>query len=613
MLFEKVAQYFEKLEKVSSRIEMTRILSEMLGESEAVEIGKLVYLCQGKIAPEYEGIEIGMGEKFVEEAIAKIAGESKEKVGKEYLKKGDLGIVAQEMCEKKAQKSLFSEKLSVHKVYENLSRIARASGTGSQESKILLLAELLNSASSLEAKYLVRFPLGNMRLGIGDPTIMDALAWLYVGDYMKDEEITKRLEEKKIKDEEEYKRRVKDILRERIEAKYNIHPDLGEIAQRVKAKGISGLDEIKLEYATPIRPSLAERLPTSEDIIKKIGECFVESKYDGLRLQGHKKGKNVTLFSRKLENVTPMFPEIVEAVRTEITANEAMFEGEALAFNEEAGEFYPFQVTVQRKRKHGIEKMSQDYPLKLFVFDAMLLDGENLMGKPFSERRKIVEKMTEAGKTIRPTEIITANSAEKIDAFFESAIERGLEGIIAKDPKAPYIAGARKFSWIKLKRSYRGELSDSVDVVIIGYFKGKGARTKFGLGALLTAVYDKKEDSFRSIAKIGTGFSEEQIEALEKMLSKTKTKQRPARVVSEIEPDVWVEPRHVIEVVADEITKSPLHTAGKKGSEPGFALRFPRIVGAREDKAPEDATTVEEIIKMHKNQKAVLLDEGELA
>lgn len=609
MLFEKVAGYFERLENISSRIEMTKILSEMLKEASENEIGKLVYLCQGKIAADYEGIEAGMGDKFVGEAIATVSGSSKEMVEKEYKKKGDLGIVAEELSKNKRQKSLFSQKLNVEKVHENLLKIAKVSGSGSQEVKIKLLAELLNSASPLEARYITRFPLGTLRLGIGDPTIMDAIAEDYWKEYKDDKEVIKKINKEKFKDDEEFGRRVRAVLRERIEEKYNIYPDLGKVAEIIKKEGIEGVNAIKMQHGIPIRPTLAERLPSSEEIIKKLGKCIVEAKYDGLRLQVHKKGNDVVMFSRKLEKTTHMFPEIAEAVRKEINADEAIFEGEALAYNEESSEFYPFQVTVQRKRKHGIGKMAEDFPLKLFVFDVMMLEGKNVMGMPFSERREIVERLTKKGKSILATDTIITDSAERLEGFFNECVGKGLEGIIAKDLKAPYIAGARKFAWIKLKRSYKGEIKDSIDVVIIGYFKGKGHRAQFGLGALLAGVYDRKDDNFKSIAKIGSGFSEGQIKELEKKLSKLKLRARAARVVSDIEADVWVEPKYVVEVIADEITKSPIHTAARKAGI-GLALRFPRMVLFRDDKKAEDATTVGEIEKMYRNQKVVSLDEG---
>jgi len=608
MRFSAIADYFERIENASSRLDMTGIIAEMFGEAEAKEVKRLVYLCQGRLGPNYEGLDVGMGENFVEDAIARVGGYSREEIDRDYKELGDLGLAAEKVLARKKQKALFSEQLSLDKVFSNLLKIAKSGGKGSQDTKIKLLAELLNSASPKEARYLVRVPLGNLRLGTGDPTIMDAFAIMLIDEVKKDKkkiaELERELKEKKEeKREEELNRKIKFLARARIEEKYNIHSDLGEIAERLKEKGLGGLDRIEITPGIPIRPTLAERLPSAEEIIKKLGKCAVESKYDGFRLQLHKFGDDVTIFSRRSENMTAMFPELVEAVRKQIKAREAILEGEALAYSEESGEFHPFQVTIQRKRKYGVKKMSEEFPLRLFVFDIMHLDGKNLMGRKFRERRALINRIIGRGTVIEPTKSIITGSPEELESFFEENISRGLEGIIAKDLDAPYIAGARKFAWIKLKRSYKGELGDTIDAVVMGYYEGRGQRAKFGMGALLTGVYDAREDRFRTIAKIGTGFTEEQMKEFAKTLGKIKSGKKPARYVSGIEPDFWVEPRYVIEVNADEITKSPMHTAGKKGKGDGLALRFPRMVSVREDRKAEEATTVKEIEKMYKAQK----------
>jgi len=605
MDFSELAGYFDKIENVSSRLEMTLILAELLEKVTKNEIKQAIYISQGILGPSHIAMEAGLGEGLIEQGLAKATGYSKEEVKKSYKELGDLGLVAEKFAENKKQQALFSEKLSIKKVFENFLKIASLEGKGSQESKLKMFAELLNSASPKEAKYIARIPLGNLRLGIGDPTIMDSLATNYLKEFSKNKKIVKEIEanlkgKKEEKRKTEFELRLKQKLREVIEEKYNIHSDLGKIAEKLKQKGLKGLEELNINVGTPIRPTLAERLPSAEEIVEKLGECVVEAKYDGFRLQVHKDKNKVMIFSRQSENMTKMFPDIVEAVKKQIRAEKVIFEGEALAVNEETQQYFPFQVTIQRKRKYDIEKKAEELPLKLFVFDLMFFDGKNWMEKPFSERRKKLESMIRKGKTIEPTKSIFTDKPEKIDKFFLENLEAGLEGIIAKDPKAKYIAGARKYAWIKLKRSYKGELSDSVDLTIIGYFKGKGKRTQFGLGGLLTGVYDSETDSFKSVAKIGTGMTEEILKELESKLSKIKEKQKPARVDSDIEPDFWVKPFYVIEVVADEITNSPMHTAGRKSGK-GYALRFPRMIKFREKK-PEEATTVKEIISMFKKQ-----------
>lgn len=609
MRFESVGEYFQRLEDISSRLEMTSRLAEFLEKVPAREIAKAIYLCQGRLAPAFENLEIGMGEKFVMEAIAKTTGFERKEVERKFKELGDLGLVAEEFAKKKRQKALFSEELSLEKVFGNLKKIATASGEGSQELKIKLLAELLNSAKPTEAKFITRVPIGNLRLGIGDPTIMDAFALLLSGEFAKErkkemQELESGLKEKKEeKRKEELDRKVKARVRELIEEKYNIHSDLGGIAEILKEQGLKGLEKIEITPGIPIRPTLAERLPSAEEIIEKLGECAVEAKMDGFRLQVHKKASEVSIFSRHSENMTVMFPDIVKAVREEVKAKEAIFEGEALAYNEESEEFYSFQVTIQRKRKYDVKEKSEEFPLRLFCFDIMFLEGKDLMPLPFKERRRILERIVnENAKTISLTKSIITSSPKELEKFFEQNVSSGLEGIIAKDLNAKYTAGARKFAWIKLKRSYKGELQDSVDCVILGYFKGKGQRTEFGLGALLAGVYDEKKDEFQTMAKIGTGMSEERMIELEKMLSKIKERKKPLRIFSNLEPDYWTEPKFVIEVRADEITKSPVHTCAWNKSE-GLALRFPRLISLRSDKKAEECSSVSEVQKMFENQK----------
>ncbi len=601
MLFSRIAETFERVEAASSRIKMTGILAELFAEAGSSEIARVVYLCQGQLGPAYERLESGMGENFVVQAISKITGHSEQKVKAFYKEKGDLGLVAQELVQQKKQKSLFAESLSLEKVFGNFLRIARAEGRGSQEAKKRLLAELLNSASPLEAKFIVRVPLETLRLGAGDPTIMDALAENHLEEFGKKNAALVKALSKKYEGAELH-RQLRAKLRERIEAKYNIHSDLGFIAGKLKESGLKALKKIEITPGIPIRPTLAERLPTSKKIVEKLGKCAVEQKIDGFRMQIHRDSSKVTVFSRRMEDMTEMFPEVVSAVKKQVRAKRAIFEGEAVAYNEEAEQFYPFQVTIQRKRKYGVEEFSRKFPLKLFLFDLMFLEGRNLMQLPFRERRKKLKGIIGKGKAIALTKQIVTGEVEKINRFFEESVEAGLEGIIAKDLDAKYIAGARKFAWIKLKRSYRGELSDSVDAVIIGYYKGRGQRTKFGLGTLLVAAYNDEKDRFESVAKIGTGMSEKQLSELENALSRTRVQKKPARVESGLEPDVWVDPKYVIEVRADEITKSPVHSCARDEMGEGLALRFPRMVQLRSDRAPEQATTTSEIIRMFGQQ-----------
>lgn len=620
MLFREIADYFGKIEDASSRLVMTEHLADLIKKMPAEDIKKIIYLMQGKIAPNFEGKEIGFGEKLVAEAIAKATGFTRKEVDAMFNKTGDMGTAAEKLIEKKQQSALFKQELTIEKVFSNLKKMSETGGTGSQELKKKLLAELFNSATPVEARYITRIPLGNIRLGIGDPTVMDAFAIMFAEQELKNEKFREKVEEKilgkktekgkgkkiEIK-EDELRQKAKMLLREKIEAAYNVYSDLGAIGEILKKEGIAGIEKVKIKPGTPIRPTAAERLPSGEEIIKKLGKCAAEAKYDGFRLMVSKDNDKVKIFSRQSEDVTAMFPEITEAVKAQLKPKQCFVEGEALAFNETTQEYYPFQITIQRKRKYEVEKKAKQYPLNLFLFDVMYSDGKNLMNEPFRERRKALEKILKKGSVIKLSEMKIVDNSKDLEDFFEEKISQGLEGIIAKDLNAPYIAGARKFAWIKLKRSYRGLLQDTVDLAIIGYDAGRGKRTKFGLGALLVAAYNEKKDLFESVAKIGTGMSEETLKQLEGMLSKISSKKKPARIVSEVEPDSWVQPKYVIEVRADEITRSPMHGCCKKDGK-GFALRFPRMISIRADRKAEDATTSKEIEKMFLNQKRVAIE-----
>ena len=577
MKFAIVAEYFEKLELTSKRLEMFEILSDLFKKTPDEDIDKLIYIAQERIKPAFEGVEIGMADKMLEKAIARATGTDIKNVKELHKKKGDLGLVAEELSNKHVSKLVKPKELTLAEVYEGFLEAAQVSGDGSVDKKVAVISGLLSRAGPKEAKYISRFVIGRLRLGIGDPTIIDSLAKSKTGERK---------------------------LRPELERAYNLCSDLGLVAKIFFTKGMTGIDKFEVTPGKPIRMELAERLSSPKEIIEKIGKSSIESKYDGFRLQCHKIGNNVHLFSRNLENMTSMFPDIVDSIKKYVKAKDAIIEGEALVYNEDTGELMPFQVTMTRKRKYEIETKKKELPLKLFVFDLLYADNKDYTQEPYSERIKAIEKYVKTGEALEYADRIITDDPKVIQKFFDKSISAGLEGVMAKRLDAPYSAGARNFNWIKLKRSYRGELSDTIDIVIVGYLKGRGMRTQFGIGAVLGAVYDEKEDVFKTIAKVGSGFTEENWVKLRKELDKISIKHKPARVDSLIIPDVWVEPKYVITVRADEITKSPLHTAGKHGDEPGYALRFPRATSyIRTDKKAEDANSVKEIEEMFKQQK----------
>ncbi len=572
LLFSDVAEVFSEIEKRSGRLEMTDVLAALFARTGKDEIDKLVYIVQGIIAPPYEGLDLGVGEKFAIEAIASAAGYSKSQVEANYKKSGDLGDTAEELIGKKRQTALFTSEMGLVRVYETMRRIGESSGSGSQEQKIKRLAEMLNNASPLEARYIVRFVLGRLRLGVGDPTIIDALSVSKKGD---------------------------KSLREPLEHAYNVCTDLGYVAKTFYTKPAS-IEKFHVQPFKPLMPALAERLSDPQAIIEKLGRCGVEMKYDGFRMQIHKKADKVEIYSRKLERMTPMFPDIVKEVQA-MPQKELIFEGEALAYDSEKHRYFPFQQTMHRRRKHGIEQSSKDFPLNIFVFDIIYIDGKDMTGEPYAKRRDLIVK-TFRGERIKPSESVEVEDAEELDRLFQRAINEGLEGIMAKDLKSPYTAGKRKFAWIKLKKSY-GKAVDTIDGVIVGYYLGRGTRAQFEFGGVLLAVYNPDSGKLETIAKMATGFTEQEMKDLEALLEETKTQKPASNLDCRIDVDFWVEPKYVVEVAFDDITQSPNHTCGWSG-ETGYALRFPRLVKMRPDKGVLDITTTSEVIEMFQMQRA---------
>ncbi len=587
MTFGKLSEYFEKLEETSSRLSLIEILSKLFDEVKVDEIAQVSYLIQGRVAPFYEATEIGMSEKLVAASIARAYRVKREKVLKEYGSVGDLGLVAERHSGKRSASRIDSgqARMTVKEVFNTLREIAKTTGDGTVEKKISMLAGLLGKVDGVSAKHLVRIPLGASRLGIGDPTVLDGFAASKLGDRKK---------------------------RKELEGAYNRTSDLGIIGETLWREGLKGVQKLDVTVGRPIRSQLAERLPNPQAILEKTdGRAHIQYKYDGFRVQIHKQGDNVRLFSRNLEETTLMFPDIIEGVKKQIKAKSIILDSEALAYVPESEEFLPFQETTKRRRKYGIEEMSKKLPLKAFVFDIMYLNGKSLMDEALENR---MEKLKEilispkgnqgpAEQVLIPQPGEITDSADRIQTMFDDALTKGLEGLIVKRPDSKYEAGGRNFNWVKLKRHSSGELKDTIDVVILGYIFGRGKRSAFGAGALLVGVYDESKDEFVTVSKIGTGLTDEEWREIHKRADKIKVSHRPARVNSIMTPSVWIAPEIVIEVLADEITRSPNHTAGKIGSDPGYALRFPRLVKFREaDKRAEDATTVKELIEMYKLQ-----------
>src|SRR5437870_301357 len=571
MTFAELSGYLDRLESTSSRNELVKTLAELYTKSSPDEIQPLTYLIQGRLVPFFEPVASGLGEKLVIAAIAQAFAMAGPEVAKMFGRVGDLGQVAAQLAGQTPSSSL-----PVTEVHARLMAIAVAAGAGSVEKKRSLFAALLNQVDPAPAKHLVRMALGRLRLGIGDPTVLDALSFAKKGDRS---------------------------LRPVLEAAYNRTSDLGLIARTLLERGETGLDALKVRAGHPLRPQLAERLPNPEAVIKKLGTVGVQPKYDGLRVQIHKDGDQVKLFSRNLESWTAAFPELVAAA-SKLKAKSVILDREAIAYNPESEEYVPFQETTARRRKEGIEEFAEQAPLRAFVFDVMFRDGTDLTQLPYERRFEIAKELLQKSDTLLAAPLTKTDSAEELTRELLDNISRGLEGVVAKRLDSPYQAGARNFNWVKLKRNTSGQLNDTIDVVLLGYYRGKGKRAEFGAGALLAGVYDSDKDEFVTISKLGTGLSDQGWRDIHRRLTSLEVPEKPARVNSLFVPDAWLKPEIVVELLADEITPSPRRTARISADRSGFALRFPRIVSLRTaDKKPEDATSVREIREMFDQQR----------
>lgn len=575
MKVRELANYLLTLEKTTSRLRITEILAEIFKKADIEEIDKLCYLILGNLAPPYRGVEFNLAEKMMIRVLGQAFGVSVEEVKESFGQKGDLGLVAEELAQEKEEKRESS--LTVTELYEKFWEIALEAGEGSQERKIKKMVALLKLLSPLEARFFTRIPLGRLRLGFSETTLLDALSWFISGD--------KR-------------------WREEIEAAYSRRADIGFIAKRVKEKGIRGLAGVKIILGTPVMPSLCQRLPSAEEMIKKMvskkGDLVaVEPKYDGTRLEVHfQRGSNkhkVWMFTRNLENVVAMFPDIAEAMPQEINAQSVILDGEVIGMDKETGRFLPFQETIKRKRKHEIQETLLRIPLRYYCFDVLYYNGEEVINFPFFKRRQILEKIVKPnGEVISLSPQILTNNVEELRRYHHEQIKKGLEGVVVKKWSAPYEPGKRGFTWVKFKQEKikkSGGLLDTVEAVVMGYYRGRGKRAGFGIGAFLVGV--RNGEKIVTVSKIGTGLSDRDWQEMRRRAQAVKVSLKPKEyeVPKGLVPDVWCLPKIVVEIAADNITRSPLHTAG-------FALRFPRLVHFRDDKGVEEITTLEELKKL---------------
>lgn len=591
MQFVDFSQHLSQLETTSSRLEMTSILADLYQHLKGEEIEQASYLLEGQLVPQYLSLEFQLSVKMIIRALARIQSQQTGKVAesitlfgesdssqvesdvqKQYKKLGDVGLLAQEILSDNSTSSL-----NIHEVYEQLVVIAQENGEGSQERKLQRLVTLLEELDSLSAKYVVRIIVGRLRLGFSTMTMLDALSWAKTGSKQETAQL-----------EEAFQRKA----------------DLGKLARTYlettsEQQRLSALENYQTEEGVPIVPQLCQRLNDPEEVIEKMGEVIAEPKYDGLRVQIHmdasKTGSKpeIRAFTRNLENVSHMFPELAQLPEL-INAKSVILDAEAIGYDPTSGKLLLFQATMTRKRKHNIEETAQTIPLKFFVFDVIAVDGQSLINKELRERKDLLSSLFKQNEVFQPTEFIVTSDPKELQTYHEDQLGVGLEGVVIKQVVAPYQSGRKNWYWVKMKEKTgtRGKLNDTLDCVVMGYYFGRGKRTVFGIGAFLVGILDT-ENTFKTIAKIGTGLSDEQFKDLKIRADQLTSDSQPAEydVRKELFPDIWIKPEIVVEVAADELTISPLHSAG-------YALRFPRLVRFRDDKSWKQATTLEEVQTM---------------
>lgn len=583
MLFRELANYWQRLEKTSSRNQKAQILLNLIERVSLSEVKEVCYLSLGRLGPFYARREFNLAEKMLIRILASVFELSLQEVRRVFQRRGDLGLVAELLA---PQRGTSDASLSVKEVYQELEEIARCEGKGSQEKKVHLFASLVQRLDPLSLRYLLRIPLGQLRLGFSAMTFLEALTFYLFGEKSK-----------------------LPIVRK----KYNICPDIGWLSFLAKKGGWSELEEIKVEINRPVLPALAERLGSAKEIVKKLGNFIVEPKIDGFRMQLHLRRIDDSkidyrFFSRNLEDITLMFPEIKRMVE-KLNLESAILDGEVVAYDPLTNNTLPFQQTMRRKRKYKIREQLEKLPVKLFVFDLLFLNGQELLEQPFSERRKLLEQIIPSSLELILVPQHYVSTVEDLKKLFDYYLQQGKEGLMCKKPDSFYQAGARNFNWVKYKRSTEGVgLSDTLDVLVLGYYAGRGQRAKIGLGAFLVGVWNEKNECFESLAKIGTGLTEAQWKEFKELAQKLIVPEKPRqyRVDKNLFCDVWLRPGLVVEIDADEITLSPLHCAGmdfireikQDSGVNGFSLRFPRLLRFRE-KQPQEVTSVEEIVKMY--------------
>ncbi len=554
MLYAILAETYEMLEEHPSRLEKIELLAQLIKTSPEKILPDLLLLGRGKIFPLWSMKELEFGMNYLMEAIRKATGIGNAELVKKIKELGDIGKAAEWAVEHRRQVLLHVEPLLVEDVVQNLRRLSEITGAGTVEKKVNLVAQLFSKASSLEARYLARTITEELRIGVGEGVVRDAVGKIF------------------------------EVSSDDLDRAYALTNDFGIIAKILKEGGIEALKKLKLEIGRPVKVMLAQKVESIEEGLEAMGgTAGLEYKYDGFRAQIHKKGEKIVIYTRRLEDVTAQFPDIANAAKKSITADDVICEGESIGIDPETGQWLPFQKISRRiRRKYDIEDMAKKIPVVTHLFDVLYLKGKSTMDLPFRERRKLLEKIVTPSRSMVLAQQLITDDPKKAKEFYEYSLSLGNEGIMLKNLEAPYQPGSRVGYMLKLK-----PIMETLDLVIIGAEWGVGRRAGW-FGSYILGAYDPDTGTFPEVGRMATGLTDEQFQEMTELL-------KPL-VTEEIGKIVALRPKIVVEVGYEEIQKSPTYTSG-------FALRFPRLVGLREDKSPDEADTLERIGSLFEKQR----------
>ena len=548
MKYENLVNVYEKLNNTTKRLEKTEILSNFLKTVDSELLPPVTLMCLGKVFPSWSEEEQGIGDKLVMKAVADVAGVSVDEVEDKVRDEGDIGAASEVLVKNKKQMTFFSQPLTIEFVYNNLRKLTKISGNRSTSRKISIILELLSSASAVESKYICRTIVEQLRIGVGEGIIRDGIAGAFGID--------------------------KDV----VERAAMLTNDLGLVAKVAKDEGAEGLQKLNLRAGRPVKLMLAQLSEGIDISINEMGLALCETKYDGIRCQIHKHNGEVTLFTRRLENITKAIPEIVEAIETAFPDSDFIVEGEIIATRN--GEPLSFQHILRRvRRKYNIKETMENIPVELYLYD-LLYYKEPLIDNPIKTRRETLESIVNTTDMIHLSKLVLCGPENIDDAkeLFEESIKGGHEGIMIKNAYEPYIPGIRGKKMLK----YKAE-PENLDVVVVGGTKGIGKRGEF-IGSYLIALQDEDEN-LKPIAQVGTGLSDEQLENLTEKMEEYKISQKGTKIT--------VEPKIIFEVAYSELVKSPEY-------EGGYSLRFPVVKRIREDKGLKDIDTIERLESLYK-------------